>query len=149
MKQKARERLPKRAAGSFPSYLYKSLDELEGAWGHPGPDSTGLIGACHALRRKPLLLLTDEEIGLALRQRVGLPWMLTLTIQRLRQEPMRLGHVFPEGDLLRYALQLSPGEWGALACELREIASTIIPTLPETPDHLPLVAEYRRFTAAA
>lgn len=37
---------------------------------------------------------------------------------------------------------------GAQASELEGIADAIVPNLPETPDHLALNAEYRRFKAA-
>lgn len=148
MKRRARERLPQRAAGAFPSYLYKSLDELEGVWPEPAADHTSLVALCTALHRKPLLLLADEEVGLALRQRIGLPWLGTLVILRLRQDPMRLAYAYDSGDMLRYALQLSRDDWGAQASDIEEIADAIVPNLPETLDHLALFAEYRRFKTA-
>ena len=92
-----------------------------------------------------MLLLTDEEVGLALTQHIGLKWVRTLALIRLRQDPMRLGEIWDEGDLLRYALQLSQTEWGDLAPDLLEIADAIVPNLPETPDYLALVGQYRRF----
>lgn len=146
MKRKARERLPKRAAGAFPSYLYKPLIDLEQGWNDPGPYETELIELCHSIARKPLLLLNDEELGLTLRQRIGLPWIRTLTIMRLRQDPMRHGDVNEEGGVLRHALDLRAENWGEMAGELLAIADAIIPTLPETPDYLDLIRSRQRFT---
>jgi hypothetical protein len=138
--------LPKRAAGSFPSYLYKSLDELEGIWGEPDYPSN-LVIDCHALHRKPLFILSDIEVDLALGQRIGLPWLRTLVLLRLRQEPLRAGEYSEPAELLRTALSLSPEEWGDLATDLRELAAAVVPTLPETSEWFGVIAEYDRFTA--
>ena len=66
--------------------------------------ATDLVERCHALRRKPLLILDDDQIALALRQRIGLTRVRDLVLIRLRQEPLRFGS-FP-GDLLTAALRL-------------------------------------------
>lgn len=148
MKRKARERLPNRAAGAFPSYLYKSLDELEGAWGEPDYPSS-LVVDCHKLHKKPLLLLSDYELDLALGQRIGLAWLRTLVLIRLKQDALRHGEHGYVGELLRTALTLSPDDWGNLTDDLRALAGAVVPTLPETSDYFPLITAYHRFTASS
>lgn len=101
---------------------------------------------CHALHRKPLLLLTDAELSLALSQHIGLAWTRTLVLVRLGQDPLRgcAGHSFDA--LLRQALLLEPEEWGDLLPELQQVAS-IVPTLPETWENMDLSRAYERFRA--
>lgn len=92
MRRRARKEPPKRAAGPFPNFLIRKL-------GRAGRHEAGADGGrqvtrrnVHASYRKPLLLLTDEKVGLALRQRLGLPWPGTLAFLRLRHDPMRLAY---------------------------------------------------------
>ena len=60
----------------------------------------------YAFRRKPLLLLTDEEIAQALNWRIGVPWLQTLATIRLRHDPLRAGEYGFAGGLLASALKL-------------------------------------------
>lgn len=149
MKRKARERTPKRTAGSFPSYLYKSLDELEGAWGEPTCDSS-LVVRSHALRRKPLIILSDEELDLALGQQIGMPWLRMMVLIRLRENSMRTGDLWSRGDLLRTALRLPKAAWGNLLADLEQIADTVVPTLDREDEAFDRVAQaYRSFKESA
>jgi len=106
-----------------------SLDELEGSWGEPEAGATDLIIRCHALHCKRLLVLTDVEVELALRQRIGLTWIRVLALQRLRVDPLREGCVGTPGDLLRNALSLGRAVWGELASDLEQIVAPLISTL--------------------
>ena len=136
MKKRARDRLPKRVAGSFPSFLYKSLDELEGVAAQA--EGAGQIVGTDQWRRKPLLILSDLELDEAVLMRIGLPWIRALTLQRLSQEPLREGIVGAPGDLLRNALKLGRQAWAEYAAELEAIAAPLLPTLPHDEEHAPL-----------
>lgn len=147
MKKKARDRLPVREPGSFPSFLYKSLGDLEGDWGGASSDATSLIEEAHELHRKPLIILTDDELALALQQKIGLPWTLELAIVRLRQDPLRCGVFGFPGDVLRSALSVG-GEHvePRLSSSLKNIADAIVPTLDQqNPEWTRLIKAYRAF----
>lgn len=101
--------VPARGSGS-PSFLRKSIDQLEGcSWGEPDYDSY-VVRTVHALRTKPLCTLTDEELRLALRQQVGLPWVIELAVERLHEDIFRAGDFHP-GDILAAALKLPAQTW--------------------------------------
>lgn len=66
----------------------RTLEELDGErWGEPTFDSY-VVRTCHALRRKPLNTLTDEELRLAVGQGIGLEWLVPLMLQRLAENPL-------------------------------------------------------------
>jgi hypothetical protein len=92
--------------------LNKSLEQLEGeVWGEPDYDSY-VVTTVHALRKKPLLLLSDEELRLSLSQKVGAPWILELAVRRLEEDPLRSGDFNP-GDVLACALRLPEAAWSS------------------------------------
>ena len=147
MKRKVRERLPKRIAGTFPSFLYKTLDELEGG-GETDVGTARSVEDYREMRCKPLLILSDLELDEALLQQIGLPWIRVLALQRLRQEPLREGIVGLPGDLLRNALRLGPAVWGDLASDLEAIAAPLLPTLPRDEDHAPVHEAWSAYSAS-
>ncbi|MEU0087314.1 contact-dependent growth inhibition system immunity protein, partial [Streptomyces sp. NPDC006274] len=82
----------------------RSLEELEHAcWPAPEADSTRLIATAHALRRRPIGELTVEDMRLLIGQSIGLPYLLPLAVEVLRENPMAEGHMY-EGDLLSAVL---------------------------------------------
>ncbi|MGN6269230.1 MAG: contact-dependent growth inhibition system immunity protein [Sphingomonas sp.] len=84
-----------------------SLEQLDGVdWGEPAPDDTNLIKAVHALRRKPLCHLTNEEVRLALSQRVGDEVIVELALLRLEVDPLAEGDCYP-GDILAALIKYS------------------------------------------
>lgn len=114
-------------AGQGPSYLRQTLQQLDGAaWGEPDYGSY-VVRTIHALRQKPLIALSDEELRLALSQQVGLPWTAELAMLRLEEDPFRSG-VFHEGDVLAALLRLSPNFWvrqSALKARLETLAVAV------------------------
>jgi len=149
MRKSRHQHHPKRAAGTFPSYLYKSLDELEGIWADPEADVTALIRRAHSIHRKPLILVDDDELGVALRQEIGIPWLRALVLIRLAQDPLRSGHAEMPGGLLRNALGIPKQDWGDYLRDITEIANAIIPTLAaDNPDWETLFEVYSRFKHA-
>jgi len=83
-----------------PMNLALSLEELDGVvWGEADPDATWMVKMIHALRRKPLAQLTDEEVRLAVRQCVGEPFSTELAIHRVERDPLCDGGCYP-GDIL-------------------------------------------------
>ncbi|MEH0510608.1 MULTISPECIES: contact-dependent growth inhibition system immunity protein [unclassified Streptomyces] len=77
-----------------------SLDELERArWPAPLADETRLVTTAHALRRRPIGELTVEDMRLLVGQDIGLPYLLPLALDVLRENPMAEGDMY-EGDLL-------------------------------------------------
>lgn len=88
-----------------------SLAELDGDhWPDPGPDATGLVRTCTALRDKPLDEFTTEDLRVMLGQRVGLPHLLPRAVTVLLDNPCAAGNHYP-GDLLRAVLALPDAVW--------------------------------------
>ena len=83
-------------------------------WGDPETAETPMIGRVLALRRKPLEDLTNEEVRLAVSQKVALPLVLELAIERLRADPLLEGDHYP-GDLLAALVRLDEEDWGGRA----------------------------------
>ncbi|MFF3256653.1 contact-dependent growth inhibition system immunity protein [Actinacidiphila glaucinigra] len=106
----------------------RSLEELErDCWPDPPPDATRLITTAHTLRRRPIGELTVEDMRLLIGQDIGLPYLLPLAVEVLRENPMAEGHMY-EGDLLSAVLTSTPTVWGGfpeLDRELRGIVSRL------------------------
>ncbi|MEU3793897.1 contact-dependent growth inhibition system immunity protein [Streptomyces fructofermentans] len=106
----------------------RSLDDLERAcWPAPSADGTRLVTTAHALRRRPIGELTIEDMRLLIGQDVGLPYLLPLALEALRENPMAEGHMY-EGDLLSAVVSRHPsvlGDFPELGGELRAIVSKL------------------------
>ncbi|MFF7547164.1 contact-dependent growth inhibition system immunity protein [Streptomyces canus] len=125
----------------------RSLEELErDRWSAPPVDATRLVATAHALRRRPIGELTVEDMRLLIGQDVGLPYLLPLALNVLRDNPMAEGDMY-EGDLLAAVLTRSPAVWtesSGLGLELRAIVSELT-DLP--PDLQQKVERFRTFLA--
>jgi hypothetical protein len=77
--------------------------------GEPNFDSY-VVSECHRLRKIPLRDLTDEQLRLAIGQKIGLRYLLPLAIERLKADPFASGH-FYEGDLLQNVLRVPTSAW--------------------------------------
>ncbi|MGW1271475.1 contact-dependent growth inhibition system immunity protein [Streptomyces sp. NPDC002491] len=87
--------------------------------------STRLVVTAHALRRRPIGELTVEDMRLLIGQDIGLPYLLPLALEVLRDDPMAEGHMY-EGDLLSAVLTRDPAVWtehSELGREFRMIIS--------------------------
>jgi CDI immunity proteins len=88
----------------------KSLQELErDDWGEPTHDSF-LVKACHDLRRKPLIEFTVEDLRLMIGQAIGLAYLVPIALDRLEEEPLAEGDLYP-GDLLTTVLKIAETFW--------------------------------------
>ena len=102
----------------------RTLEELEDArWGEPEYDSY-VVRTCHALRRKPLGTLTDEELRVGVGQRVGLGYLVPIAVERLRPNPLTAADHY-EGDLLRSVLDV-PSPFWAEHPDVREELTSIV-----------------------
>jgi len=113
----------------------RTLEELGSEiWSEPTFDSY-VVRTYHALRRKPISMLTDEELRLAVGQGIGLEWLIPLILQRLAENPFRAGDLF-EGDLL-VSLALVPSSyWTEHPAERSLLASEVV-TAAVSDDRLP------------
>ncbi|MCX4588092.1 contact-dependent growth inhibition system immunity protein [Streptomyces sp. NBC_01481] len=104
----------------------RSLEGLEGhRWPDPPPDATGLVKAVHELRKRPIGSLTADELRRLIGQDVGLPWLLPLALEILRNTaPDQSRGGFYDDDLLSAVLTRRSAAWHAtpeLARELKDI----------------------------
>lgn len=108
-----------------PTDFARSIEELEGCdWGEPEADATEMVQRCYALRRKPLERLAPDELGLAVRQRIGIPYILDLAVAVVCDEPLLEGDFYP-GDVLSALLKLPDEDW-RLRPELRQDLGPIL-----------------------
>ncbi|WP_037357906.1 contact-dependent growth inhibition system immunity protein [Amycolatopsis orientalis] len=88
-----------------------SLQQIENSdWGDPPADTTRLIRTVHRLRRKPLGLLTAEDVRLLLGQHVGVPFLVPRALAMLEEDPLCEGDFYP-GDLLASTLRVPLSHW--------------------------------------
>ncbi|HET7077254.1 MAG TPA: contact-dependent growth inhibition system immunity protein [Chloroflexia bacterium] len=126
----------------------KSLQELEGVdWGEP-PYPSYLVTTCHRLRRKPLAEFTVEDLRIMIGQGIGLPYLISLALEKLRVNPFVSGDFYP-GDLLHNVLTVPSDFWQThpdlrtlmhifaidLESLLETIEDTIIPDLAAFKDN--------------
>ncbi|MDX3353954.1 contact-dependent growth inhibition system immunity protein [Streptomyces sp. ME01-24h] len=104
----------------------RTLEELERVdWPAPAADDTRLITTAHTLRRRPIGELTVEDLRLLIGQDMGLPYLLPLAVEVLRDDPMAEGDMYA-GDLLSAVLTRNPSVWAGfprLGQELRAVVS--------------------------
>ncbi|WP_116204823.1 contact-dependent growth inhibition system immunity protein [Amycolatopsis circi] len=102
-----------------------SLEQIEGSvWGDPPADATRLIETVLRLRRKPVALLTAEDIRLLLGQDVGSPILVPRALAMLEQDPLCEGDLYP-GDLLVSAMRVPPSYWHARPDDLERLERVI------------------------
>lgn len=103
----------------------RSLEELEDDhWPAPAADATRLVTSVHALRRRPVGSPAAEDLRLLIRQDVGLPHLLPLALEALRDDPLTEGDMY-EGDLLSAVVTRDPSAWGASPGLLRELHAIV------------------------
>lgn len=90
--------------------LDKTLEELERSnWGEPNFPSY-LVTTCHKLRRKKLKDFTVEDLRIMIGQNIGLPFLMPLAIEILKESPLAAGD-FYAGDLLNSVLSIETEFW--------------------------------------
>jgi hypothetical protein len=83
----------------------KNLTQLENNdWGPPKSDSY-MAMACHELRYKPLGDMTIEDVRMLVGQDIGLPYLMPIALDFLKENPLAEGMHYP-GDLLCAALRV-------------------------------------------
>ncbi|MFJ7416226.1 contact-dependent growth inhibition system immunity protein [Streptomyces sp. NPDC098077] len=118
----------------------RSLEELERTrWPAPSAGHTRLVATAHALRRRPIGELTVEDMRSLIGQDIGLPYLLPLALEVLRENPMAEGDMY-EGDLLSAVLTRNPSVWAELS-ELGRELRVIVSKLSGLPSDLQQKAE--------
>jgi hypothetical protein len=88
----------------------KTLQELEGQdWGDPTFESS-LVTTCHRLRRKRLEEFKVEDLRIMIGQKIGLPFLVPIALERLEIAPLVEGDFYP-GDLLAMVLRVDDAFW--------------------------------------
>ncbi|WP_430377103.1 contact-dependent growth inhibition system immunity protein [Streptomyces sp. B1-3] len=108
----------------------KSLEQLDGErWGEPPPDATSLVRTVHEWRRRPIGMLEPDELARLIGQDIGLPWLLPLAVEILRDEATeQSGGGFIDGDLLYALVTRSPEVWSdhpEIARELKGVVTLL------------------------
>lgn len=91
--------------------LQRSLSELEDDdWGDAPEGATPLVKKVHALRRKAISDLSDENLRLLLGQSEGLYWLVPIALDRLELDPRASGDM-AAGALRERVARVSPEHW--------------------------------------
>ena len=114
----------------------RSIEELEGVdWGEPNYDSS-LVTTCHRLRRKPLNRFTEEDLRIMIGQKISLPYLIPLAVERLEEDPL-VEACFFRGDLLAVVLRVEEPFWSdhpemfMRVCQIRDGVNTMLPSLDD------------------
>ncbi|CCK28212.1 hypothetical protein BN159_3833 [Streptomyces davaonensis JCM 4913] len=91
----------------------RSLEQLDGQrWPDPPEDTTVMVKNVHELRRRPIGTLEPHELARLICQDVGLPWLLPLAVDILRDAALRQGSGgWYDGDLLYAVASRKPEVW--------------------------------------
>ncbi|MBL1097314.1 contact-dependent growth inhibition system immunity protein [Streptomyces coffeae] len=119
----------------------RTLEELDGVrWPDPPDNATGLVRTVHALRQRKLGALTVEDLRTLIAQNVGLPFLLPLALEVLRDDPLAEARYY-EGDLLSVVLRCDPAVWAMLP-DVADALLAVVSGLPALEDHLTGDAEH-------
>jgi hypothetical protein len=108
----------------------RSLDALDPPpWASAPTDATFLVRRCHELRTKPIDDFSVEDLRLMIGQQIGLPHLMPLALEHLKDDPLTEGDFFP-GDLLTVVLRVEPSFGHAnslLAGQVHEVLDRVRP----------------------
>ncbi len=102
----------------------KSIEELENDYWSDSDFDSYVVKTVHNARKKPVIMLSNEEIRLLIGQRVGLKYILPLAVSILEKDPLAKTN-FYEGDLLNQLLNLPICEWENNNTELKKFRDII------------------------
>lgn len=116
----------------------KSLQDLENHdWGKPSINDTSLVTRCLRLRRKPLKVLTSEDLRIMIGQSISLPILIPLAVERLEEEPLAETSYHP-GNLLKAVLRADESFWSNhpaslnRVCKIFRRVKVLLPSVDET-----------------
>jgi hypothetical protein len=107
-----------------------SLEELEGLrWPEAPAGTTLMVRNVYELRRRPVATLEPHELARLIGQDVGLPWLLPLAVEILRDTaPKQAEGGWFDDDLLYAVVTRKPEVWAAapeLADELKDTVAVL------------------------
>lgn len=102
----------------------KSLEELENDYWKDVEFPSTLVERCHAYRKIPVKDLSAEQLRLLTGQKIGLPFLVPVSIALLKDNILAEGDFYP-GDLLNALLDLSEEEWARNKKEKEEFLKLI------------------------
>jgi hypothetical protein len=89
------------------NWKYKSLAALDSSYSNVPIDSTArLVEMCTTLLRIPLNDYTIENLRVMIGQGFGLPYLIPLAIEKLKEDIFAEGDLYP-GDLLSNVLNIT------------------------------------------
>ncbi|MGG9963636.1 contact-dependent growth inhibition system immunity protein [Ferruginibacter sp. SUN106] len=113
------------------NWQQKTLETLENKnWGDPDEAPTGLVKRCLQLRRKPLDTFTIEDLRSMIGQQIGLPYLIPLAIEQLKENLFAEGDLY-EGDLLHSVLKVDTVFWNDNEAYWQQVNVLIQPKLQE------------------
>jgi len=106
------------------NWQFKTLQQLEKKdWGSPNDGDSFLVERCLQLTKIPLNEFTVEDLRIMIGQNFGLIYLVTLAMERLKENILAEGDFYP-GDLLKNVANINEQFWADnehLRKELMEI----------------------------
>lgn len=113
------------------NWQQKTLENLENKnWGEPDEAPTGLVKRCLQLRRKIVDTFTIEDLRCMIGQEIGLPYLIPLAIEHLKENLFAEGDLY-EGDLLQMVLKVDTTFWNSNEVYWTQVNALILPKLQE------------------
>ncbi|GAB2815175.1 contact-dependent growth inhibition system immunity protein [Ferruginibacter profundus] len=113
------------------NWQQKTLETLENKnWGEPNEAPTGLVKRCLQLRRKIVDTFTIEDLRCMIGQEIGLPYLIPLAIEHLKENLFAEGDLY-EGDLLQMVLKVDTTFWNSNEVYWTQVNALILPKLQE------------------
>ena len=104
---------------------HKSVKQLDTAnWKTPATFETGLVKRCYEYVNIPIKDLTIEQLRTLITQKIGVPFILDETIDRLSENILAEGD-FYLGDLLEATVNLGNDLWTKYPNQKKQLASLI------------------------
>lgn len=91
------------------NWQYKSLENLEKEYWGDSDNVSPLVTRCHQLRKLPLNQFTIEDLGVMIRQKIGLFHLIPFALEKLRDNIVAEG-IYP-GDLLEAVRKVDRKYW--------------------------------------
>ncbi|MBC2908237.1 hypothetical protein H4N64_43470 [Streptomyces sp. PSKA01] len=109
----------------------RSLEELDGQrWPDPPQDTTYMVKNVYELRRRPIGTLEPHELARLIGQDVGLPWLLPLAVEILRDTaPRQAAGGWYDDDLLYAVVTRGSEAWAEVpdsARKFKEVVGTLV-----------------------
>ncbi|MFI9507128.1 contact-dependent growth inhibition system immunity protein [Nocardia sp. NPDC052566] len=105
----------------------KSVEQLEGVcWTEPAKFATSMVEAVYLLRKRPVGELAPHELARLISQNIGLPWLIPIALDYLRETaPSEAAGGFYDDDLLGAVITRNKAWWVTMPEYVTHLKETV------------------------